>query len=50
MITLVCGCCHRPLRFGERGWEHRDSDTDCKNILVAWPPPSEEDEAAFQEA
>jgi hypothetical protein len=50
MITLVCRACHRPLVFGDDGWEHRDPYNDCTQIRVAWPPPTTEDEPALHEA
>jgi hypothetical protein len=50
MITLVCRACHRPLRFGDNGWEHRDPDNNCTQIMVAWPPPTTADEPALHEA
>ena len=44
MITLVCKACGGVLRFGERGWEHRDPIRPCARAMVAWPPPGDGDE------
>lgn len=41
--VLVCMNCARPIVFGPNGWVHRDEPSDCVGILVAWPPPGEDD-------
>jgi hypothetical protein len=46
---LVCSNCARVVVFRPDGWSHRD-DSDCISLVVAWPPPAEDDDAAHDAA
>lgn len=43
---LICMNCLRPVIFGDRGWQHRDTPQECDRLTVAWPPPVETDDDA----
>lgn len=46
---LVCANCARVVVFRPDGWAHRD-ETDCRSLVVAWPPPGSEDDEATHDA
>jgi hypothetical protein len=47
---LVCATCARVVVFRPDGWAHRDDSNECYALVVAWPPPAEDDDAAHDAA
>ena len=47
---LVCANCARIVVFRVDGWTHRDEATDCRSLVVAWPPPGSSDETPAHDA
>jgi hypothetical protein len=43
---LVCMNCARPIVFSDLGWAHRDDSPECPGLIVAWPPPGDDNEDA----
>jgi hypothetical protein len=43
--VIICMNCLRPVTFGDRGWQHRDTP-ECDRLTIAWPPPVETDDDA----